>query len=140
MADCRRCRAAEPIALTSIFPYSWVMVKDFQVGDESDASFYAGILISTFALAESLTGMFWGGVSDRIGQKPVMLLGCGGTLLSMLIVGFATNFWVVLTGRAMGGLPNGNIGVKQTIVAELVKKPEHERRSCHDLTLTLGSC
>ena len=51
-------RVAEPIALTSIFPYAWQLVIDFNVGDRANASFYAGLLISAFALAESLTGMY----------------------------------------------------------------------------------
>ncbi|ODM19865.1 hypothetical protein SI65_04851 [Aspergillus cristatus] len=123
------CRVAEPIALTSIFPYSWVMVKDFQIADSHDASLYAGILISAFSLAEALTGMFWGGLSDRIGRKPVLLSGCFGTMLSLLMVGFSTNFWVALFGRALGGALNGNIGVIQTMVGELVKRPEHEPRA-----------
>ncbi len=86
------------------FPYAWVMVRDFDVGDKNSASFYAGIFISTFAFAESLTGMFWGGFSDRIGRKPVLLMGCAGTVLSMMVVGFAPNFWWALAGRALGGL------------------------------------
>lgn len=122
-------RLAEPIALTSIFPYAWPLVKKFQVGDEQDASFYAGLLISAFALAESLTGMYWGALSDRIGRKPVLLIGCAGTMLSMSIVGFASNIWVALLGRALGGVLNGNIGVIQTMVGELVTKPEHEPRA-----------
>jgi predicted MFS family arabinose efflux permease len=48
-------------------------------------------------------------------------------MLSLLIVGFATNFWVALFGRVAGGILNGNIGVIQTMVGELVKRPEHER-------------
>ncbi|KAL8715134.1 MAG: hypothetical protein Q9220_001091 [cf. Caloplaca sp. 1 TL-2023] len=123
------CRLAEPIALASCFPYAWVMVRDFNVGDKSNASFYAGVFISAFAFSESLTGMFWGGFSDRIGRKPVLLLGCAGTMLSMLIVGFSTNFWLALVGRIVGGLLNGNIGVIQTMVGELVMKPEHEPRA-----------
>ncbi|KAE8376203.1 major facilitator superfamily domain-containing protein [Aspergillus bertholletiae] len=123
------CRVAEPIALTSIFPYSWVMVKDFNVANGSDASFFAGILVSAFSLAEALTGMFWGSLSDRVGRKPVLLSGCLGTMVSLLIVGFASNFWVALFGRALGGILNGNIGVIQTMVGELVKKPEHEPRA-----------
>ena len=71
--------------------------------------------------------MYWGGLSDRIGRKPVLLFGCAGTLLSLLVVGFAPNFWIALLGRALGGVLNGNIGVIQTMVGELVTKPEHER-------------
>ncbi|KAG4435254.1 hypothetical protein IFR05_009250 [Cadophora sp. M221] len=122
-------RLAEPIALTSIFPYAWPLVKKFHVGDENDASFYAGLLISAFALAESMTGMWWGSLSDRVGRKPVLLAGCAGTMLSMIMVGFSSNIWIALAGRAIGGFLNGNIGVIQTMVAELVTKPEHEPRA-----------
>lgn len=80
------------------------MVRDFHVGHRSSASFWAGIFISSFSLAESLTGFIWGSVSDHIGRKPVVLLGSGGTLISLLIVGFSTNFWLALAGRALGGL------------------------------------
>ncbi|KAM0280921.1 hypothetical protein ACHAQH_003810 [Verticillium albo-atrum] len=122
-------RLAEPIALTSIFPYAWALVKRFQVGNEEDASFYAGLLISAFSLAEALMGMYWGGLSDKIGRKPVLLIGCIGTMFSLVMVGFASNIWLALVGRALGGLLNGNIGVIQTMVGEMVKKPEHEPRA-----------
>lgn len=82
-------------------------------------------------------GMYWGGVSDRIGRKPVLLFGCAGTMISMVALGFATNIWVALLGRLVGGALNGNIGVIQTMVGELVKKPEHVSfvPSLHDSTL-----
>ena len=80
------------------------MIGDFNIGDRASASFWAGIFISSFALAESLTGLAWGGVSDKIGRKPVLLVGCTGTMISLLIVGFSTNFWMALAGRVMGGL------------------------------------
>ena len=105
------------------------MVKSFAIGDANNASFYAGILISSFALSEALTSMFWGSLSDRVGRKPVLLLGCVGTMVSMLLVGFAKTFWMALAGRALGGCLNGNIPVIQTMVGELVRNPEHERMS-----------
>ena len=120
------------------------MVKEFGMGD---ASFYAGILIASFSLSESLTSMFWGSLSDRIGRKPVLLLGCFGTMLSLLVVGFSTSFAMALLGRVLGGALNGNIGKQpkddgllvdtkltvqgtvQTIVGELVTRPEHEPKA-----------
>lgn len=104
-------RVAEPIALTSIFPYAWKLVEHYDVTSEANAPFFAGILISAFSLAEACSGMFWGGLSDRIGRKPVLIMGCMGTISSLLVVGFAPNFWVALAGRLLGGALNGNIGV-----------------------------
>ena len=70
---------------------------------------------------------YWGGLSDRLGRKPVLIMGCLGTIASLLVVGFSTNFWMALFGRFLGGALNGNIGVIQTMVGELVVNPKHER-------------
>ncbi|KAL2824532.1 major facilitator superfamily domain-containing protein [Aspergillus cavernicola] len=123
------CRVAEPVAVTSPLIYAFSMVRDFHMGDGNDASFYAGILVATFSLVEAFTGMFWGALSDRIGRKPVIISGLTGTMASLFIVGLAPNYWVALSGRALGGLLNGNIGVIQTMVGEIVKRPEHEPRA-----------
>jgi MFS family permease len=104
------------------------MVKDFQSGDDTNASFYAGLLVSAFAVAEACTAMTWGTISDRYGRKPIVLTGLAGTALSSLLFGFAANFWVALAARVVGGLLNGNVAVMQTMVAEMCKKPEWERK------------
>ncbi|KAF2678402.1 MFS general substrate transporter [Lentithecium fluviatile CBS 122367] len=121
-------RVAEPIALTSIFPYA-IKLAAYYGTPESQAPFFAGILISAFSLAEACTGMYWGGLSDRIGRKPVLLLGCFGTVTSLLVVGFASSFWLALAGRLIGGVLNGNVGVIQTMVGELIKNPAHEPKA-----------
>ncbi|RYP78604.1 hypothetical protein DL769_003165 [Monosporascus sp. CRB-8-3] len=124
------CRICEPIAFMGIFPYIYFMIEDFHITeDKSKISFYAGMVTSAFTFAEFATGLFWGRLSDKIGRKPVLLMGLIGTALSVLIFGFAPNLTVALIARAVGGLLNGNMGVLQTTVAELVTVKEHQPRA-----------
>ncbi|KAI1208376.1 MFS general substrate transporter [Annulohypoxylon truncatum] len=120
------CRFSEPIAFNSILAYTYVMVQDLHGGDDTDASFYAGLLVSAYAVAEAMTAIGWGALSDRYGRKPVVLFGLGGVAISSLIFGLATEYWVALLARFIGGALNGNVAVMQTMVAEMVKVPEHE--------------
>jgi MFS family permease len=113
-----------------IFPYIYFMIEDFHItDDDSRISFYAGMVTSAFTFAEFSTGVFWGRLSDKIGRKPVLLTGLIGTALSVLIFGFAKNLYVALIARAIGGLLNGNMGVLQSTVAELVTSKEHQPRA-----------
>ncbi|RSM11534.1 hypothetical protein BHE90_004285 [Fusarium euwallaceae] len=124
------CRICEPIAFMSIFPYIYYMIEDFNITDDSSKiSVYAGMVTSAFTLAEFSTGVLWGRLSDKIGRKPVLLFGLLGTALSVLVFGFAPSLPVALFARALGGLLNGNIGVLQTTVAELVTVKEQQPRA-----------
>ncbi|TVY89988.1 putative membrane protein [Lachnellula willkommii] len=115
------------LAFMSIFPYIYYMIQDFQVTNrESEIPIYAGMVTSAFAFAEFSSGLAWGRLSDKIGRKPVLLTGLAGTALSMLVFGFAPSLPVALLARALGGLLNGNIGVLQTTVAEMVTVKEHQ--------------
>ncbi|EFY93474.1 MFS multidrug transporter, putative [Metarhizium acridum CQMa 102] len=115
---------------TPPFPTKQMFVLDFHVTDDaSKISVYAGMVTSAFTLAEFATGVLWGRLSDKIGRKPVLLLGLLGTALSVLVFGFAPNLPVALFARALGGLLNGNIGVLQTTVAELVTVKEQQPRA-----------
>ncbi|KAI9806579.1 MAG: hypothetical protein M1826_004654 [Phylliscum demangeonii] len=124
------CRICEPIAFMSIFPYIYYMIASFHIThDERQIAVYAGLVTSAFALAEFSASVFWGRLSDRVGRKPVLIGGLAGTGLSMLVFGFAKSLPVALLARALGGLLNGNIGVLQTTVAEIVTVKEHQPRA-----------
>ncbi|KAI3123962.1 hypothetical protein CBS147330_7027 [Penicillium roqueforti] len=123
-------RICEPIAFMSIFPYVYHMVESFHVTDnDRQIALYAGMITSSFTFAEFSAGMFWGRMSDRIGRKPVLIMGLVGTAISMVVFGFAPNLATAMIARALGGMLNGNIGVLQTTVAEIVTKKEHQPRA-----------
>ncbi|KAL1989634.1 hypothetical protein VTN49DRAFT_6831 [Thermomyces lanuginosus] len=123
-------RICEPIAFMSIFPYSYYMVKYFHVTDQEEViGLYAGMITSAFTFTEFLSGVFWSRLSDKVGRKPVLIMGLIGTAISMLVFGFAPNYATAILARALGGLLNGNIGVLQTTVAEIVTVKEHQPRA-----------
>lgn len=106
--------------------YSYVMTRYLR-GTDKYASFYSGLLVSAYAVAETITSMGWGMLSDRYGRKPIVLCGLTGVAISCLIIGFAQNYWVAFAARLIGGALNGNVSVMQTMVAEIVTRQEHER-------------
>jgi len=95
----------------SIFPYIYYMIEDFHITDDPNSiSVYAGMVTSSFTLAEFATSMMWGRLSDKVGRKPILLSGLAGTGVSVLIFGFAPNLPVALFARTIGGLLNGYVG------------------------------
>lgn len=109
---------AEPIALTILFPFVYFMVKDFGI-IPSQIGYYVGFLASSFSFAQLLTSFWWGWLSDRIGRRPVLLIGLVGNAFSLLLFGLSHSLtWAILT-RTMSGLLNGNIGVAKSVIGEI---------------------
>jgi len=46
----------------------------------------------------------WGGISDRVGRKPILMLGMLGYGLSSLLFGLATQLWMLYAARALSGV------------------------------------
>ena len=54
------------------------------------ASQCLGILVATAALAEFLFSPIWGSLSDRVGSKPILMIGMFGYTLAMFAFGIVT--------------------------------------------------
>ncbi|KAH8723759.1 major facilitator superfamily domain-containing protein [Phaeosphaeriaceae sp. PMI808] len=134
------CRFAEPIALTSVFPYVPEMMESFGV-PENDIARWAGAVSAIFSICQAFTGMLWGAASDKYGRKPTILMGLFNTMWTMLLWGFSTNLPMALAARALQGLGNGNVGILRTTVAELCPWKELQPRafSLMPLVYTIGA-
>ncbi|CAN9246504.1 unnamed protein product [Alternaria alternata] len=134
------CRFAEPIALTSVFPYVPELMESFGI-PQNDIARWAGISSSAFSLCQGFTGLVWGAASDRYGRKPIILFGLFNTMWTMLLWGFSLNLPMALAARALGGLSNGNVGILRTTVAELCPWKELQPRafSVMPLVWTVGA-
>ncbi|CAI6337806.1 unnamed protein product [Periconia digitata] len=134
------CRFAEPLSLTSVFPYIPEMMESFGV-PENDIASWAGWTSAIFSLCQAVTGIPWGAASDRFGRKPIILVGLFNTMCTMLLWGFSTSLPMAITARALQGLGNGNVGILRTTVAELCPWKELQPRafSIMPLVFTIGS-
>ncbi|EXJ66485.1 uncharacterized protein A1O5_10154 [Cladophialophora psammophila CBS 110553] len=134
------CRFAEPVAMTSVYPYIPEMIQSFNVRDDKVAR-WAGLMSATFSLSQCLTGIAWGRASDRFGRKPIIILALTCTMISSILFGFSKNLlWAFIT-RSLQGLSNGNVGIIRTAVAELVPQKELQPRafSIMPLVWNIGS-
>ncbi|TID06351.1 putative membrane protein [Colletotrichum higginsianum] len=73
-------RFAEPLALTSVFPYLPEMISSFGV-EQNDVAKWAGYTSAVFSLSQSVTAVAWGRASDRIGRKPAIIIGLISTMV-----------------------------------------------------------
>ncbi|KAH7908935.1 hypothetical protein BJ138DRAFT_1090416 [Hygrophoropsis aurantiaca] len=93
---------AEPISSMCIYPFINQLVRELNItgGDETKVGYYAGLIIcaceSIFFATEALTVMRWSRLSDRIGRKPVILIGLSGLCVSMLAFGLSRTFWTLV--------------------------------------------
>jgi DHA1 family multidrug resistance protein-like MFS transporter len=63
-----------------------------------------GLLIAISPLMQLLFAPVWGGVSDRHGRRPVLLLGLLGYGISMLLFGLSTELWMLFAARGLGAV------------------------------------
>ncbi|MCJ1465005.1 hypothetical protein MMC07_003620 [Pseudocyphellaria aurata] len=122
------CRVAEPIALTSVFPYLPEMIESFNVPKNSVAK-WAGITVAAFSLSQAATGILWGGASDRWGRKTTILISVTGAIFSSLLFGFSNSLAMAIIARSLTGATNGNAGTYRTVVAEMVPEKELQPRA-----------
>ncbi|KAI5244046.1 MFS general substrate transporter [Aureobasidium subglaciale] len=126
------CRICEPIAFMSIFPYVYYMISGYHItNDEKQIALYAGMVTSAFAFAEFSTGVMWGRLSDKVGRKPILLMGLAGTGVSMIVFGFSPNLTTALIARALGGLLNGQVLPCPACLVKYRGLTDHSRRSGH---------
>ena len=118
---------SEQTALNSIGPYLPQMVATFKDVHAGQVGLYVGLVASSFALAQFATGFFWGWLSDRIGRKPVVLMGTLLTAACFVAFGFCKTLWQAVIVQVFTGLVNGNQGVVSTCLGEITDRSNQSR-------------
>ncbi len=96
-----------------------------------------GALISVYALCQLIAGPFLGRLSDRIGRRPVLLASQVGTFIGFIVLGLASQIWLIFLSRMIDGGTAGNLTIAQAYISD-VTKPENRAKAFAIIGIAFG--
>ena len=108
------------IGIGIIIPFITYMVDDLSEPGEKIGMWVAA-LMAAYALAQFIFSPFWGSLSDRIGRRPVLMIGLMGNTIAMIIFGLSNTLMMALFARLIGGLFNANVSVTRAYIADITE-------------------
>ncbi|MED0668758.1 MFS transporter [Aneurinibacillus aneurinilyticus] len=97
-----------------------------------------GWLMAVYSLMQFIFAPMWGGISDRIGRKPVMLIGIAGLSLSFFLFAVSTQLWMLFAARILAGfLSSANMPTTMAYVAD-VTTPENRGKGMGIIGAAVG--
>lgn len=79
----------------------------------------ATIAMGAYSFGQLVSSPFWGHLSDRVGRKPVLIVGLLGGVVSYLWIARAGSVEELGAARLFGGLMAGNVGAAFAAAADL---------------------
>ena len=96
-----------------------------------------GLLISTYAVCQLVSGPLLGRMSDRSGRRPLLLASQVGTFAGFIILANAWSLWVVFLSRVIDGMTAGNISLAQAYISD-VTAPEKRAKAFGVIGVAFG--
>lgn len=91
----------------------------FYAEDYGATAVHVTLLMAIYSLAQFLFAPIWGGLSDRIGRRPVLVASIGATALWLALFAAADQLWMLFLFRGLHGACAANVSTAQAAVADL---------------------
>lgn len=92
-------------------------------------SWHVGAITGVYAFAIFLFAPLWGRLSDRVGRRPVILVGLGGFAIMLGMFGVSGELWFAYAARALGGMFASSIlPVSSAYIADMDSQDLRARR------------
>lgn len=99
--------------------------------------FVVGMLVSSYAICQLISGPILGAWSDRIGRKPVLIVSQIGTFLSFLLLAYAQSLAWVFVARVIDGLTAGNLSTAQAYISDIAD-PKDRAKNFGKISMAFG--
>lgn len=77
------------------------------------------LLGASYSMMQFFFSPFWGGLSDKIGRRPIILFSIVISAIGHFMFAMASGLWVLFAARMLAGFGNANIGTAQAIIADV---------------------
>lgn len=104
-----------------------VPLLPFYAGVFASGAVLVGLLGSVYAAMQFAGGPFLGGLSDRHGRRPVLLLCLLGASLAYLLLGLASTLAILVLAVVLAGVTSGTLATAQAYIADSTTKEERAR-------------
>ncbi|WBU37601.1 MFS transporter [Homoserinibacter sp. YIM 151385] len=115
------------IGMTVVLPVLPFVVLRY-VPDQGHLAIWVGILEGVNALCAFLVAPILGGLSDRIGRRPVIIASAFGAALGYLLFGLGGSIWMLLIGRIVQGITAGDMPALFAYLADITPPAQRARR------------
>lgn len=103
-----------------VIPFLTYLVEDLADSQGIiEVGIWVGILMTSYSAAQFLFSPIWGSISDRIGRRPVLMIGLVGNTVFFTMFGLANTLIVALIARFLAGVFNGNIAVARAYIGDV---------------------
>ena len=82
-------------------------------------AFAIGLLGTSFSLMQFVFSPIWGRWSDKIGRKPIILVGLLGSCVSYVTMALAGSLVLLFVARIIGGIAGANVATAQAYIADI---------------------
>ena len=87
----------------------------------------SGWLNATFAIANFFAMPVLGGLSDKYGRRPILLVSIAILAVDLVIMGLAPTLGILFVGRALGGLFSATTSVANAYIADVTEQEDRGR-------------
>ena len=77
------------------------------------------LLGASYSMMQFFFSPFWGGLSDKVGRRPIILFSIVISAIGRFMFAMASGLWVLFAARMLAGFGNANIGTAQAIIADV---------------------
>lgn len=102
-----------------IIPVMPDLIREVNGGTLATAAIWGGVLSTSFAVMQFLFGPVLGGLSDRYGRRPVLLISLVVMSLDYLVMAVAGSIWLLLIGRIVGGITAATQSTANAYMADI---------------------